>query len=110
MCALALVLGKGEVVSSILTGSTRHAPTCGLFVLAFFLSEVPALLRKPRGLVARAMAGRSLRFAEIAIGTRALCAFAWGDGSLDAAAHAVFPSLRDGDLPARRGSAAMYSL
>jgi hypothetical protein len=29
-------LGKGEVVSSILTGSTRHAPTCGLFVLAFF--------------------------------------------------------------------------
>ena len=28
-------LGKGEVVSSILTGSTRHAPICALFVLAF---------------------------------------------------------------------------
>jgi hypothetical protein len=28
-------LGKGEVVSSILTGSTRRASICGLFVLAF---------------------------------------------------------------------------
>ena len=30
-------LGKGEVVSSILTGSTRHAPTCALLVLALFV-------------------------------------------------------------------------
>ncbi len=30
-------LGKGEVVSSILTGSTRHAAICALFVLALFV-------------------------------------------------------------------------
>ena len=36
MCALALALGKGEVVSSILTGSTRKAPChAGVSLLAF---------------------------------------------------------------------------
>src|SRR2546427_1095075 len=46
-------LGKGEVVSSILTGSTRHAPICGLFVLTFSVTaqtERRTYMGKIRGL------------------------------------------------------------
>ena len=63
-------LGKGEVVSSILTGSTRHAPICALFVLAFFAvaqTERRTNMGKIRGLCSgghsRLSGNRSLMFA-----------------------------------------------